>query len=260
MEVEELYRIPKWAGIYCIKNNINNKCYIGQAIMLRKRLLHHISNYKLDRYNNPLYKAFKKYGLENFSLNIIKEFKGLSKEELKRTLDEQEIYYIEKYNSYGTTGYNQTKGGDGGILGYKMTDAQKEVISKNSKEEANDGRNMIYCYNLLEKSTYIAVTLKALNNILNESLKTSDIRNLLCREKYILSRSLQDLENKKLIVKDKISSSNISTKFTSKLINEMIRDIKDGMKEKDFLHKHKVCKKTYYNYKNKRCEYERQSN
>ena len=33
--------------------------------------------------------------------------------------------------------------------------------------------------------------------------------------------------------------------------NEMIKDIKEGMKEKDFLHKHKVCKKTYYNYKNK---------
>ena len=40
----------------------------------------------------------------------------------------------------------------------------------------------------------------------------------------------------------------------------MIRDIKDGMKEKDFLHKHKVCKKTYYNYKNKIYEYKRQSN
>ena len=251
MKVEELYKIPKWAGIYCIKNNINNKCYIGQAIMLRKRLLHHISNYKLDRYNNPLYKAFKKYGLENFSLNIIKEFKGLSKEELKRTLDEEEMYDREEYNSYGSTGYNQTKGGDGGILGYKMTDAQKEVISKYSKEKANDGRNMIYCYNLLENSTYIAITLKALNNILNENLKTGDIRNLLCRKKYILARSLQDLESKKILFKNKVSLSNSSTKFVSKLTNEMIKDIKEGMKEKDFLHKHKVCKKTYYNYKNK---------
>ena len=34
-------------------------------------------------------------------------------------------YYIEKYNGY-TNGYNCTKGGDGGILGYKMTDEQKE--------------------------------------------------------------------------------------------------------------------------------------
>ena len=251
MKVEELYKIPKWAGIYCIKNNINNKCYIGQAIMLRKRLLHHISNYKSARYDNPLYRAFKKYGLENFSLDIIKEFKGLSKEELKKTLDEQEIYYIEKYNSYGTKGYNQTKGGDGGILGYKMTDAQKEVISKYSKEKANDGRNMIYCYNLLENSTYIAITLKALNNILNENLKTGDIRNLLCRKKYILARSLQDLESKKILFKNKVSLSNSSTKFVSKLTNEMIKDIKEGMKEKDFLHKHKEYKKTYYNYKNK---------
>ena len=133
----------------------------------------------------------------------------------------------------------------------RLTDAQKEVISKYSKEKANDGRNMIYCYNLLENSTYIAITLKALNNILNENLKTGDIRNLLCRKKYILARSLQDLESKKILFKNKVSLSNSSTKFVSKLTNEMIKDIKEGMKEKDFLHKHKVCKKTYYNYKNK---------
>ena len=34
-------------------------------------------------------------------------------------------------------------------------------------------------------------------------------------------------------------------------IDTFVKYIKEGMKEKDFLHKHKVCKKTYYNYKNK---------
>ena len=40
----------------------------------------------------------------------------------KSDLDVLEVLYIETYNSYGKTGYNQTKGGDGGILGYKFTD------------------------------------------------------------------------------------------------------------------------------------------
>ena len=96
MKKEELYKLPKWAGIYCIRNNINNKCYIGQAIMLRKRLLYHISNYENNRYDAPIYKAFKKYGLDNFSIEILEEFKGLTKETLKKTLDEKEMFYIEK--------------------------------------------------------------------------------------------------------------------------------------------------------------------
>jgi group I intron endonuclease len=52
-----------------------------------------------------LYKAFKKYGFESFSWEIIDV--ATSKEELK----EKEKFWIKEYDSFNT-GYNMTLGGD----------------------------------------------------------------------------------------------------------------------------------------------------
>lgn len=54
-------------------------------------------------YNYLLSRAFRKYGIENFSFEILEE---CSKEDL----DDKEVYYISKYDSY-FNGYNQTTGG-----------------------------------------------------------------------------------------------------------------------------------------------------
>ena len=58
---------------------------------------------KDSTYNYLLSRAFRKYGIENFSFEILEE---CSKEDL----DDREIYYISKYDSY-FNGYNQTTGG-----------------------------------------------------------------------------------------------------------------------------------------------------
>ena len=57
-------QITNNAGIYIFRNILNNKYYVGQAIRIRKRLISHIGNYNKARYDNPLYRAFSKYGLE----------------------------------------------------------------------------------------------------------------------------------------------------------------------------------------------------
>lgn len=60
-------------GVYCITNLVNNKIYIGSTTTnFRHRYLQYKSGFlrKLD--NQPvLYKAFRKYGFENFSFNIV---------------------------------------------------------------------------------------------------------------------------------------------------------------------------------------------
>ena len=104
----------KVCGIYKIENLVNGKVYIGQSADMKRRWSDHkrMFNHKDDgslKYNYPLYCAFRKYGEQNFSFEIIEE---CDEEEL----NEKEICYIKKYNSYvrwnNSNGYNQTIGGE----------------------------------------------------------------------------------------------------------------------------------------------------
>jgi len=64
------------AFIYKITNNINQKFYIGftgQKIPMR-RFNQHLSSARSERKNNqPIIRAIRKYGEENFSFEILLE-------------------------------------------------------------------------------------------------------------------------------------------------------------------------------------------
>ena len=91
--------------IYKIENQINHKVYIGQTIKsLNKRFSQHKNNYTKPYFSQiHLYRAFKKYGIENFSFEKIEQVND-------EDLDEREKYWIAYYNSY-ENGYNSTLGG-----------------------------------------------------------------------------------------------------------------------------------------------------
>jgi group I intron endonuclease len=94
-------------GIYKITNNINGKVYIGQSICIERRWYQH--KWDTDRedrlgYNSIIHKAFRKYGIENFSFEIIEECG-------QELLDEKERYWIEKLNTIQPNGYNILLGG-----------------------------------------------------------------------------------------------------------------------------------------------------
>lgn len=105
--MKEKYGGVSMIGIYKITNKINNKIYIGQSVNIKSRWADHKknafnANYK--EYNKYLYRAFRKYGLENFTFEIIEE---CSREEL----NDRENYYILYYHSNEEEyGYNTTSG------------------------------------------------------------------------------------------------------------------------------------------------------
>ena len=106
--MKNIKNLPHASGIYLVENTAhNNTPYIGQAVDLYKRFnSHHISDYKNPNnccYNTKFYIALRKYGIENFKVTIL-ELCPIEK------LDEKEIFYIEKYNSFHQ-GYNSTQGG-----------------------------------------------------------------------------------------------------------------------------------------------------
>lgn len=97
-------------GIYKIENLINNKVYIGQSKDIEKRFKNHITNaFKGDastnkEYNKYLYRAFRKYGINNFKMEILEECS-------ETELNDKEHYYILKYHSNDDYyGYNETCG------------------------------------------------------------------------------------------------------------------------------------------------------
>lgn len=65
----------KKCSIYMFTNKINGKKYIGSTIVeVNKRYNQHIYNAthpEAHQYNYPLYQAIRKYGLENFSFEVL---------------------------------------------------------------------------------------------------------------------------------------------------------------------------------------------
>ena len=95
--------------IYKVTNNINNKIYVGQTIntLEYRRNQHERSiNYKNTR-NNAFSRALKKYGINNFTWEVIDNADNLDQ------LNQKEEYWISKLNCLidSGLGYNIKRGG-----------------------------------------------------------------------------------------------------------------------------------------------------
>lgn len=110
-------------GIYKITNKISGKSYIGQAIDIQTRWNKEKSQAFLpssQAYNKTLSKAFRKYGLDNFTFEILEECDI-------DLLDEREIYYIALYDTY-FNGYNETTGGNDGNMNYCQKISKEQLL------------------------------------------------------------------------------------------------------------------------------------
>jgi len=105
---------------------INGKIYIGQSVNPRRRFISHCSRALNDTDNSPIHSAIKKYGRENFILEVI---------EWTENYNEREIYWINELNSKSPNGYNVADGGEEPPHRYgedhhksTITDAQVEIV------------------------------------------------------------------------------------------------------------------------------------
>jgi len=111
--------------IYKITNKENGSIYIGCTInSLEKRFGEHLSRCFSSTHKSKLYNSMKKYGQENFTIELIEEC-DLS------VIYETEKKYVEQYDSYNN-GLNSTFGGEG-CLGYTHSSEIRQKISENTK-------------------------------------------------------------------------------------------------------------------------------
>jgi len=80
------------SGIYCIRNTLDGKVYVGKSINIERRFLTHSyllnKDYCVGDVNRHLFNAVKKYGMENFSFEIIEKVEG------EESLTERELFWM----------------------------------------------------------------------------------------------------------------------------------------------------------------------
>lgn len=128
--------------IYCITNTINGKMYVGQTYDYEYRWARHKKDYKYS-YNDSiiLYRAFRKYGLENFDFKVIEECDD-------SIMSNKEVYWINKLNTFvkdvDSNGYNMTRGGEklsgdsNPFYGKTHTKETKDRLSEKASERVGE--------------------------------------------------------------------------------------------------------------------------
>lgn len=108
--------------IYKITNIVNQKQYIGQTkTSLKERMRKHYSDARCEPNVTGIDAAIKKYGEDNFQVEILCECPN-------EQLDDLEKFYIAKYNTFNSPfGYNLTSGGQDG-QGRSLNLDEEEVI------------------------------------------------------------------------------------------------------------------------------------
>ena len=132
-------------GIYMIKNMVNSKIYIGQAVDIERRWRKHRSGLRgNDHGNKHLQNSWNKYGESNFEFTIICEC-------AESQLDTMEIDYIAKLKTYNTDfGYNKTYGGEGGRPTEETRRKQSEshkgkTLSEETRRKMSESRKGKNC-------------------------------------------------------------------------------------------------------------------
>jgi group I intron endonuclease len=116
------------SGIYKITNIQTNHVYIGQSVVVKRRLRRHTQQLRDGIHENSyLLRHYNKYGKDNFTFEII-EYCSLDE------MDMRECYWIDYYDSMNRAkGYNLESGGN-----------PQKVLSEETKEKKRGKNNPMY--------------------------------------------------------------------------------------------------------------------
>ena len=117
--------------VYLVRNRANGKGYVGKTTRdLDQRWKEHVRNALARHDEMPVYAAIRKHGPDTFDVSVLEECASTEQ------LDAAERRWIAELGTFGLSGYNATRGGDG-ITGYRHTDDAKRRMSEARRGEKN---------------------------------------------------------------------------------------------------------------------------
>jgi len=207
--------------IYKITNLVNGLIYVGCTInSLTHRFDEHLYRCFKTDYKSKLYNSIKKYGKENFIIELIEECD-------LNVIYETEKKYIEKLNTF-KNGMNSTLGGEG-CLGYVHSPEIRKKISENTKNgNSHKGKTYEELYG---------------DRAEEEKLK---------RKENSEWKGMTEEERKKRVENIKIGNRKKS-KYSIELVKEIKQKINEGFKIKELKKTYpQVYENFFYDLKNNR--------
>lgn len=157
--------------VYVISNIINQKLYVGQSTKsIEERFKRHCSEAKWNnRKNMPIVNAIHKYGENNFKIKILEQSENFT----KKQLDDLEIYWANKLNTFVPFGYNLKAGNGPG----SMSEIIKQKISNSNKgkkvsQQTKERLRISHLGYIVKQSTKEKLSQKNLGKILTREHKT----------------------------------------------------------------------------------------
>lgn len=119
----------QFSGIYCIRNLINQKVYIGKSINIYKRIHDHLDKLKKkSKDENPyLTNSWYKYRNDNFEYFVVEKCEG------EVLIASRELFWMKHFDSLNREkGYNLRSDSDSKMIVHEST---KKKISDRLKKE-----------------------------------------------------------------------------------------------------------------------------
>ena len=213
--------------IYKIINQVNGKIYIGQTRKtLQERMDAHIKKAS-EHPNRYLYDAMNHYGYDNFSIILIEECPD-------DQLDQQEIYWIDYYNSTNhEIGYNLTLGGDGGntwLFNPHKLETGEKIRKSNLKEK------------------YIPITKESLESDINDGLTLEEMMKKYHTSSATLANRMRLFFNGKTLKEIRPVKNSGQFKPIEIPKDEFYKDIKDNiLTNKEIAKKYNISETTLFN-------------
>lgn len=197
-------------GIYCIKNLITNKSYIGQANNIVQRWNRHKSDLnKQIHHNNHLQRAWNKYGEQNFEFEIIEIVENCD------YLQDKEAYWIKHFKSIDRKfGYNIREAG----INSPISEETKLKISK-----ANTGRKF-------SKEHKEKLSIAGKKRVLSDETKLKISKALIGKKhsKEFCRKISDALKGRQLSEKHKDKISKVQSKLSEKDVIDILTRAQNG--------------------------------